>query len=126
MMTDTPDGAVIAMLQALDDSDHAAVIASFDADAQGIDELTRAWLRGSEQMRSYIDGILEATSDVESRLRDIAVTQIGDAAFVTGVLEQDYDLEGERQSVVAPTTFGLRRTDGVWRICLFHSVPIPD
>ena len=125
-MAEGPEGAVRAMYRALDDSDHDAVLASFDADVQGVDELSRAWLRGSDQIRSYIDGILEATSNVDSRLIDIHVTQIGDAAFVTGVLEQDYDLEGERQSVVAPTTFGLRRTDGLWRICLFHSVPIPD
>lgn len=125
MMT-SPDQVVLAMLQSLDSGDHDAVVGSFDDDAQGIDELSRSWLRGADQMRSYIDGIFEATSDVHSRLADVHVVQIADAAFVTGLLEQDYVLDGVRQSISVPTPFGLRRTDGVWRICLFHSVPFGD
>ncbi len=77
-------------------------------------------------MRTYIDGVFEATSDVHSQFRDVHVTEIGDAALVTGVLDQEYDLSGERQSISVPTTFALRRTDDVWRICLFHSVPVAD
>lgn len=125
-MSQTADGAVVAMLQELDAGHHDAVVAAFDVDAQGIDELSRSWLRGIDQMRTYIDGIFEATSDVQSQLKDVHVTEIGDAALVTGILDQDYDLSGERQSISVPTTFALRRTDGVWRICLFHSVPVGD
>lgn len=125
-MSNTPDTAVISMLQSLDSGDRDAVVNSFDDDAQGIDELSRAWLRGADQMRAYIDGIFAATSNVRSRLVDVHVTEIGDAAFVTGILAQEYDLAGERQVISVPTTFGLRRTDGIWRVCLFHSVPLPE
>ncbi len=41
-MPQTADGAVVTMLRELDAGNRDAVIAAFDVDAQGIDELSRS------------------------------------------------------------------------------------
>lgn len=123
-MTDTPQAAVEAMLAGLDAGDQDAVKAAFSDDAQGIDEISCAWLRGRDQMNGYIDGIFAATSNVTSQITDVHVAELGDGALVTGILNQAYDLEGDRQEISVPTTFAVRRGEAGWQICLFHSVPV--
>ena len=123
-MSDTPRAAVENMLVSLDAGDQDAVKAAFTDDAQGIDEISCAWLRGRDQMNTYIDGVFAATSNVTSRITDVHVAELGDGALVTGILNQTYDLEGTRQEISVPTTFAVRREEAGWRICLFHSVPV--
>lgn len=123
-MSDTPQAAVEAMLARLDAGDQDAVKAAFSDDAQGIDEISCKWLRGRDQMDDYVEAIFASTSNVTSKITDVHVTDLGDGALVTGILNQTYDLDGARQEISVPTTFAVRRGDDGWGICLFHSVPV--
>ncbi len=123
-MPDSPQSALESMLAALDAGDRDTVAAAFSDDAQGIDEISCRWLRGRDQMNEYIDGIFDATANVTSAITDVHVADLGDGALVTGILNQSYDLDGDRQQISVPTTFALRRADDGWLICLFHSVPV--
>ena len=123
-MPDSPQAAVESMLTALDAGDRDTVAAGFSDDAQGIDEISCRWLRGRDQMNEYIDGIFDATANVTSAITDVHVADLGEGALVTGILNQSYDLDGDRQQISVPTTFALRRAEDGWLICLFHSVPV--
>jgi uncharacterized protein (TIGR02246 family) len=120
------EAVVLEMFDALLKKD-ADALARFTADdSQGVDEISRRWLRGRDEMTRYIVGLLEMVDDVESELRDVHEKVYGDVGLVTFWLEQDYTLEGERQHVSAPTTVVLRREGEAWKLALFHSIPVPE
>ena len=120
------EAVVLEMFDALRRKD-ADALARFAADdSQGVDEISRRWLRGREEMTRYIGGLLEMVDDVESKLQDVHEKAYGDVGLVTFWLEQDYTLEGERQHVSAPTTVVLQRMGESWKLALFHSIPVPE
>jgi uncharacterized protein (TIGR02246 family) len=120
------EAVVLEMFDALRKKD-AEALARFAADdSQGIDELSRRWLRGRDEMTRHVAGLLEMVDDVESELRDVHEATYGDVGVVTFWLEQDYTLEGQRQHVSAPTTVVLTRAGEAWKLALFHSVPVPE
>jgi ketosteroid isomerase-like protein len=94
-------------------------------DAQGIDEISRQWMRTGDEITAYIGKLKPMLSDVHSELSDVREVTWGDAGIVTCWLEQSYTVDGERAHVSAPTTFVFRREDGAWRIALLHSIPLP-
>ena len=96
------------------------------ADVQGVDEISRRWMRGREEVGAYLRQLEGAIRDVRSELRDPQEVVWGESSLVTGWLEQDYTLEDRREHVSAPTTIALRRENGAWRIVLLHSVPLPE
>jgi ketosteroid isomerase-like protein len=120
-LTDT----VQRMFDALDKADTEAALATISAEAEGVDEISRRWIRGSE-MTGYVREMMANVSDVHSEIHDAHETQWGDTGVVTCWLEQDYTMGGERGHVSAPTTVVLRREDGDWRLALFHSIPLPE
>jgi len=95
-------------------------------DAQGVDEIARRWLRGRGSMNDYLDTLKGAVSGISSTLTDLNETINGDSGIATCWLEQDYTLEGRRVHVSAPTTMVFRRVGPEWRVCLIHSVPLPE
>jgi uncharacterized protein (TIGR02246 family) len=120
------EAVVLEMFDALRRKD-ADALARFAADdSQGVDEISRRWLRGRDEMTRYIGGLLEMVDDVESKLQDVHEKVYGDVGLVTFWLEQDYTLEGARQHVSAPTTVVLRRMGESWKLALFHSIPVPE
>lgn len=120
-------GAVVTeMFDALRKKDLDALLAFSAADSQGVDEISRRWLRGREEMDRYISGLVGMVEDVESELRDVHETAYGDVGVVTFWLEQNYTLEGKREHVSAPTTVVLRREGDAWKLALFHSIPLPE
>ena len=113
------------MFDALDKADAEAGLALIGSDAQGIDEISRRWIRGGGELTGYVRQLMEMASDVHSEMHDVHEVDWGETGIVTFWLEQDYTLEGKRAHISAPTTCVLRREGGVWKITLFHSIPLP-
>ncbi len=125
-MSSGPVQALEEFLSALAAGDDEGVLTLLSDNAAGIDEVSRAWLYGKQELTDYVRDLLEGLSDLSSRLTEVHEDIVGDTAFVTAILEQTYLLDGVAQTIVAPASFGLRRHDGTWRICLFHATPLPD
>ena len=49
-----------------------------------------------------------------------------DVDFQTFVLNQTYTMDGQKQTISAPTSILFRRQDADWMIELIHTVPIPE
>jgi uncharacterized protein (TIGR02246 family) len=113
-------------LAALDAKDVDGLAGRFTDDAQGVDEISRRWIRGRSEVESYLRQLLDAVSDVRTELRDPQERIWGDAGVVTCWIEQDYTLDGESQHISAPTTIVFRRDAGGWKAALFHSIPLPE
>ena len=111
---------------AVDAKDIDRLTGRFTDDAQGVDEISRRWIRGRSEIESYLRQLLDAVSDVRTELRDPHELIWGDAGVVTGWVEQDYTLDGESQHVSAPTTIVFRRDASEWKGVLFHSIPLPE
>jgi uncharacterized protein (TIGR02246 family) len=120
------EAVVREMFDALSKKDIDALQRFVADDSQGVDEISRRWLRGREDMNQYITRLVEMVDDVRSEMRDVHEAVHGDVGVVTFWLEQDYTLEGERQHVSAPTSVVLRREGGAWKLALFHSIPVPE
>jgi steroid delta-isomerase-like uncharacterized protein len=118
--------AVREMFGLLDVMDLPALQDRFDPEPQGVDEISRSWLRGGARMSDYVRQMAGAVTEVRSELNDLHETLWGDTGLVTCWLEQDYTLEGERQHVSAPTSVVLRRHPDRWRVALIHTVPLPE
>ncbi len=120
------EDVVRELFTAFDRKDFAASLRAVAEDAQGVDELSRCWMRGRAEVEAYLRQLEGAVQDIHSELRDVRETSWGAAGIVTCWVEQDYTLEGQRQHVSAPTSIVFRREGGAWRIVLFHSIPLPE
>ena len=109
----------------LDRQDFEAVRGYFTTDAQAVEEISRRWMRDSDEIADYFTRLTPILSDVKSQLHDVHEVTWADTGLVTLWLEQSYVLEGQLQKVSAPTTIVLRREHGNWKIALAHSVPMP-
>jgi ketosteroid isomerase-like protein len=118
--------AASALIAALDDRDVDRMLTAAADGAQGVDELSRRWLRGRDELDAYLRQLTAAVSDVRTELRDAQEQTWGDTGLLTCWLDQDYTLGSEHQHISAPTTMVFRRQDGVWKLALFHSIPLPE
>jgi ketosteroid isomerase-like protein len=114
------------IFEVIDAMDIRAMAAMITDDAQGVDEISRAWIRGRAALEHYFGQIEGAVDEVHSRVHDVHVTEWGDAGTVTCVLEQTYRAQGREHRITAPTSLTFRREGGEWKIAVFHSVPLPD
>jgi ketosteroid isomerase-like protein len=113
------------LFEALDRKDAEAVIRAAAKDVQGVDEISRKWMRGRDAIGTYFRETIGMVEDIHSAIGDVHETVQGDVGFVTCWLEQDYTLEGKRMHVSAPTTVAYRRESNQWKILLIHTVPLP-
>jgi len=109
----------------VDRKDAEALIQASTNDIQGVDELSRRWMRGIDELGAYIRRLLNMVDDVHTSISRAHETIHGDIGILTCWVEQDYTLEGKAQHVSAPTTVVFRRENGAWKAALFHSVPLP-
>ena len=109
----------------VDRKDAEAIMQAGTEDIQAIDEISRRWMRGSDELGAYIRGLLKMVDDVHTSNSGVHETFSGDVGILTCWVEQDYKLEGKAQHVSAPTTVAFRREDGAWKVALFHSLPLP-
>jgi ketosteroid isomerase-like protein len=113
------------LFAAFDRNDFAAAQNMFGDDAQGIDEISRRWLRTKEDIGEYFRQLASAIQNLHSELRDVHEIAWGDTGLVTCWLEQHYVLNNQPQHISAPTTIVLRRSGDSWRLVLAHSIPLP-
>lgn len=106
--------------------DFDAVVERAATDVQTVEEITRRWMRTSDELRDYFAQLKPILSDIKSQLTDIHEISWGDTGLVTCWLEQSYLLDGEVQHVSAPTSMMFRRENGTWKAVLIHSIPLPE
>lgn len=120
----TLESMVRELFDALDRKDFDRLLRVATEDVQGIDEISRGWLRGRAAMEAYLKSLGEQVSNTRSTLSDVHTVEVGDIGILTLVLDQEYDMGGQRTSIHAPTSIVARRVDGDWRMVLLHSVPL--
>jgi ketosteroid isomerase-like protein len=113
----------IEYVSALDSMDVDRMMDATAEDAEGIDEISRRWLRGRDELDAYLRQLIGAVSDVRTQLRDTREQIWGDCGLLTCWLEQDYTIDGNAQHVSAPTTIVLRRERGEWKLALIPFDP---
>lgn len=113
-------------LAALDSLDVDVMLQGLTDDAQGVDEISRRWIRGRADLSAYIRQLASSVSSVRTEATDVSESIFGDVGVVTCWLDQTYTLEGQERSVSAPTTMVFRSEDGDWKLSLFHSLPLPE
>ena len=114
------------MLELLDAMDLDRLGAMLTDDAQSVDEITRGWTRGRAAMETYLSQLKGTVSDVHSRMSDAQESVWGDVGLVTFVLDQTYTMDGQQQTISAPTSIVFLRQADDWKISLIHTVPIPE
>ena len=119
------DKATRQLFEALDRKDAEALNQSLTQDVQGVDEISRRWMRGADALGTYFRQTMTMVQDIHSTVNDVHETVHGEIGVVTCWLEQDYSLGGKRTHVSAPTTVAFRRESDAWKTLLIHSVPLP-
>ncbi len=120
------ESEVRAFFDLFDRQDIEGLRKRFAEDVQGVDEISRGWLRNSAAIDDYFAQLQAMeVSDVHSSLSDIAVRQWDDMALVTCIAEQSYRVGGKPVEITAPVSMLYRRTHDEWRVALVHAVPFP-
>jgi hypothetical protein len=76
-------------------------------DVQSVDEISRRWFRGKDEVAAYAHGLAGVVSNPRTEISDIEEHVWGGTGLVTCWLEQDYTYEATAQHVSAPTTVVL-------------------
>ena len=109
-----------------DSLDFGTIRTTMATGAQGVDEISRQWLRDPDLIADYFRKLKPMLSDVRSSLSDIRESVWGDAGLVTLWLDQSYVLNGTPHQIAAPTSVLFRKEGGDWKIALIHSVALPE
>ncbi len=118
--------AVREVMAMLDGMRFAELSARFTDDAQGVDEISRGWIRGRDALDAYLSQLEGTVSEVRSEISDVHASVWGDAGLVTLILTQTYEMDGQRQQLSAPSSFVLRHEQDAWKVALVHSVPLGE
>jgi ketosteroid isomerase-like protein len=119
------ESATRHLFETLDRKDIEVLAESLTEDSQGVDEISRRWMRGKDALGKYFRDTITMVDDIHSTINDVHESVSGDIGFITCWLDQDYTLEGKRTHVSAPTTLAFRREGGGWKVLLIHTVPLP-
>jgi ketosteroid isomerase-like protein len=122
--SEPPTTLVRTFFEAFDRLDFDALLTYTAEDAQGVDEISRRWLRGREDIAAYMQSLAGAVGDVGTTLSDLHERRYGDTAVVTCWIEQDYTLDGQATHVSAPCTIVLRADGSTWKTALLSAVPL--
>lgn len=115
------------LLERFDRQEFAELKDMFADDAQGVDEISRGWIRGKASIDGYFKKLKEmGVSEIRTKARDFDTKQWDDVSLVTCSLDQTYVMGGDRVSITAPMSVLFRRHRGAWKIELIHAVPLPD
>jgi ketosteroid isomerase-like protein len=118
--------AVRQFTASLDALDVDALVSVLADDVEGVEEISRQWLRGHDAVAGYMRELATQVSDIHTALRDVNERMWGDVGVVTCWLDQTYTFAGEVVRISAPTTLLFRNEAGQWKLALFHSVPLPE
>jgi ketosteroid isomerase-like protein len=111
------------LMKKFDALDTSGMLAMFSDDVQGIDELSRKWIRSRSELEAYFMMLGGAVSDVTTEMSDVHERVWGDTGIVTAWAEQDYKLDGNPVHVAVPMTVVLRN-EGGWKVALVSAVPL--
>jgi ketosteroid isomerase-like protein len=114
------------MMADFDAMDIKAMIARMAGDVQGVDEISRRWLRGPAAVGEYFGQLEGAVSDVSSTVSDLHAIDRGDVGIVTCMVDQTYRLGGQPVAVTAPMTVIFVREPSEWKVALVSAVPLGD
>ncbi|TDO33468.1 ketosteroid isomerase-like protein [Kribbella sp. VKM Ac-2527] len=120
------EATVRRMMTAFDQKDWDTIRTLTTEDAQGVDEVSRRWLRGAKEIDAYYAELSPLMGAISSELNDVHELDWGDTGLVTCWLEQDYEFDGRQQHVSSPTTVVLRKAEDQWQIALMHTIPLPE
>lgn len=120
------EAIVRKMFEGVDRKDFDAVLQVTDEDVQGVDELSRTWVRSRDEVDKHWRQALALVEDIDTDLQDVSEATFGEAGVVTCWIEQDYTLDGNAQHISGPTTILFRRRGDGWKMVLFHSIPLPE
>jgi len=118
--------AVRQFTASLDALDVDAMVSMLADDVEGVEEISRQWLRGHGAVAGYLRELATQVSDIHTTLRDLNERIWGEVGVVTCWLDQTYTFGGEVVRISAPTTLLFRSDAGQWKLALFHSVPLPE
>jgi ketosteroid isomerase-like protein len=125
MPTNASTGArTIEYLRMFDAKDVTGILAGLADDAQGVDEITRGWLRDRAALEAYFRDNLPHISDLHSTITDMEVRTLGDLEVETCMMHQTGAFDGTAFEQDAPTTTIWRREGETWRLVLVHSIPL--
>ena len=66
------------LLSALDMLDVERLLQLMAEDAQGVDEISRRWMRGRDEIEGYLRQLAAAISDIRTEIRDVDEREWGD------------------------------------------------
>ena len=126
-MTTSPQAQiVIDMFAQFDLLQQEPFFEYFSDDVTIVDEIGKKWLRGIDAAIATWTPLIGLFQSSKSVLSDIHVDTAGDISIVTCMLDQTYVLEGQTVTITAPTTFLVRKDNGVLKIILVHTIPFPE
>ena len=79
----------------LDAFDVDALVSVLAEDVEGVEEISRQWLRGHDAVAGYMRELATQVSDIHTSLRDVNERVWGDVGVVTCWLDRTYTYEGE-------------------------------
>lgn len=119
-------GIVNALFRSIDARDAAAVAELLTDDAAMADEMSKGWVRGRAQIQEFVATTFAAVESINSAVSDVVIRESADHATVTLMLTQSYVLDGQQNSIVAPTSLMLERGEGTWLISVMQSSSLAD
>lgn len=118
---------VMKLFETFDRLDLDGISSLMSEEVQGVDEISRKWMRGRDSLKGYFDQLQTmGLTGVKSALSDLHTKTWGDVGVVTCFLEQRYTAEGQPTVIHAPTTILAKREGGEWKVTLVHAVPLPE
>ncbi len=79
----------------VDRKDAEAIIRAGTEDIQAVDEISRRWMRGIDELGADIRHVVNMVEDVHTSISNVKETLLGDIGILTCWIEQDYTLEGK-------------------------------
>jgi ketosteroid isomerase-like protein len=122
----TLEQEVHRLFELLDSMDIRGISAMLTDDAQGIDEISRRWMRGKAALDAYFAQLEGTVSEPKSQVSDLHATSWGEVGLVTFVLDQTYKMNGEEHRISAPTSIVFNRDNSGWKVAMIHTVPLPE
>lgn len=122
----TLEQEVHRLFERLDSMDIRGLSAMLTDDAQGIDEISRRWMRGKAALEDYFAQLEGTVSEPSSQVSDFHAVAWGEVGLVTFVLDQTYKMNGEEHRISAPTSIVFNRADGSWKVAMIHTVPLAE
>lgn len=122
----TLEQEVYRLFKLLDSMDIRGLSAMLTDDAQGIDEISRRWMRGKAALDDYFSQLEGTVSEPKSQVSDLHAVAWGEVGLVTFVLDQTYKMKGEEHRISAPTSIVFNRDNGGWKVAMIHTVPLPE